>query len=114
MSIPVKRTKLIMDKRGITYKEKTFEFPVKIGRLRNYKGAFRNVTVELYRRGNTYYLNFYDRHKGLVGVAKISKLDAYNLVRSRLSRLGYDDNKKMSSNEFSKLVSSLDIIFIDQ
>lgn len=114
MSIPVKRTKLIMDKRGVTHKEKTYEFPIKIGRLKNYKGAFRNVTVELYRKGNTYYLNFYDKHKGLVGVAKISKLDAYNLVRSRLSRLGYDDNKQMSAEKFAKLVSSMDIIFIDQ
>ncbi len=103
-----------MDKKGITYKEKCFEFPVKIGKLKNYKGAFQNVIVELYRKGNGYYLNFYDKGKGLVGVAKISKLDAYNLIRSRLSKLGYDDDMKMSSEKFSKLVSSLDIQFIDQ
>ena len=114
ISIRPKKSRFIMDKKGITFKEKTYVFPVKVGRLKRYKNAFKDVVIELYRKRNGYYLNFYDRRKGLVGVAKISKLDAYNLVRSRLSKLGYDDDMGMSSERFSKLISSMDIIFIDQ
>lgn len=113
MSIPPKKTKLVMDKKGIHYKNTSLHYPVKLGKLKQYRSVFKNVTVELLRKGNSYYLNFFDPHKGLIGVGRISKLDAYNLIRSRLSKLGYDDTIQIGENEFNRLVRQMDFRFID-
>lgn len=113
MSIP-KKASPYLGKKGLRYKGDTYDYPLKVGKLKSFRGVFKNVILELYRRGNTYYLHFHDSKKGLIGVGKIHKLDAYYLVRNALSKKGYDGDVQLSSDQFRDMVSGLDMTFIDQ
>jgi hypothetical protein len=114
MSIPPKRNLPYLDKKGVRYLDKLVEYPVSIGKLREYKNTFKDVTVELTRKGANYYLHFYDRFKGLVAIGRISKLDAASLLHSQLAKNEYTGSQIISPEDFVGAVKNIEIIFIDK
>jgi hypothetical protein len=114
MSIDAKNSKPVLGKKGLTYKGDLYDYPIKVGKLKTYRNVFNDVVIELYRKGNKFRLNFYDKKKGLIGVAKIAKLDAYYLVLNQLAKGGFNGEVKLSPEEFRDMTRGLDMIFIDQ
>lgn len=103
-----------LGKKGMTYKGSTYDYPLKVGKLKTFRTVFHDVAIELYRKGNTFYLDFYDNKKGLIGRGKITKLDAFHLIKNGLAKKGFNGDIKLSPDDFRKMVYGLDMIFVDQ
>ena len=112
MSLPPRKTKIIVDKSGVKYRGMTYEYPIRIGKLRNFRG-YRDVALELNVEGKQYYLLIYDKHRGLVGKAKMNKLDAVHALYGTLHRVGFSDTP-ITQKEFHKLFGAIKYVFIGE
>lgn len=110
MSLEPRKNNIILTPEGVDYKGMTFEYPIRIGKLENYRG-FKDLTLELTRDGRQYFILIYEKHKGLISKAKISKLNAYYALKGLLSKAGFS-NEPMSQKEFEKLFKSLAVVYV--
>lgn len=90
------------------------EYPIKIGKLKQFRGVFKDVTIELTKEGNFYYILLYDTYKGLICKARINKLDAYYLFMQVMCKAGYSRNAVFSEEKFFELTRKLDFQFLDR
>lgn len=110
MSLEPKKNKVELGPEGVRFKGLTFEYPVRLCKLENFRG-YKNVILELSREGRQYYLLIYDKRKGLVGKSKMTKLNAYHALRGLLSKAGFSD-KPISQKDFSEIFRSMAFIYV--
>jgi len=112
MTIPPKKNKLIVDNKGVTYHDVVYDYPIKIGKLKEFKG-FKDVSLQVNKEGKGFYLLFYDPYKGLIAKGQLSKLDAVHAIRSLLYRVGYTD-ETISENKFRELFKNLEYVYVGE
>lgn len=110
MSLEPKSNKVELSSDGVHFKGMTFEYPVRLCKLENFRG-YKDVVLELSREGRQYYLLIYDRRKGLVGKSKMTKLNAYHALRGLLSKAGFSD-KPLSQKEFADIFKAMAFIYV--
>lgn len=111
MTIEPKKNRLVLDERGIHYRESTYDFPFRLGKLRDFRG-FKDVTLQLTREGKVYYLLIYDSYKGLVAKARVNRLDAVSIVRGMIHRVGFSDEYPISKDDFDKYFANMKYTYI--
>ena len=113
LTIDAKRNKLVVDDKGVQYRDSLYEYPFRLGKLKEFRG-FKDVTLQLTKDGRNYYLLIYDPYKGLIAKAKIKRLDAAHVVRGLIHRVGFSDEYPISKEEFHKFFSDLKYVYIGE
>jgi hypothetical protein len=104
---------LIVDDKGVQFKDVIYEYPFRLGKLKEFRG-FKDVTLQITKDGKSYYLLIYDPYKGLIAKAKMKRLDAAHVVRGLIHRVGFSDESAMTKDEFHKYFSDLRYEYIGE
>lgn len=113
MTIQPRKNKLIVDDKGVQFRDSLYEYPFRLGKLKEFRG-FKDVTLQLAREGKNYYLLIYDPYKGMIAKAKMKRLDAAHAVRGLIHRVGFSDEHPISNDDFAKYFADLRYIYIGE
>lgn len=113
MTIQPRKNKLIVDEKGVQFRDSLHEYPFRLGKLKEFRG-FKDVTLQLTRDGKNYYLLIYDPYKGMIAKAKMKRLDAAHAVRGLIHRVGFSDEHPISKDDFSKYFADLRYVYIGE
>jgi len=112
MTVSPKKNKLIVDNKGITYKSVIYDYPIKVGKLKEFKG-FHDVSLQINKEGKSFYLLFYDPYKGLIAKGRLKKIDAVHAIRSLLYRVGFSD-APISESKFRELFRNMEFVYVGE
>jgi hypothetical protein len=113
MTIPPKKNKLIVDNKGVTYRDVNYDYPIKIGKLKEFKG-FQDVSLQITREGKFFYVLFIDPYKGMIAKGRLKRLDAVHVIRSLLHRVGYSDSDDIPYSRFQELFRNMEYIYVGE
>ena len=113
MTIQPKKNLLVVDEKGVQFRESLYEYPFRLGKLKEFRG-FKDVTLQLTKDGKSYYILIYDPYKGMIAKAKIKRLDAAHAVRGVIHRVGFSDEYSISKDEFAKYFTDLRYVYIGE
>lgn len=108
-----RKNKLIVDAKGVQFKSTIYEYPFRLGKLKEFRG-FKDVTLQLTKDGKSYYVLIYDPYKGLIAKARVKRLDAAHAVRGLIHRVGFSDERPITKDEFHKYFSDLRYVYIGE
>lgn len=112
MTIAPRKNKLIVDDKGVQFRDIVYDYPMSLGKLKEFRG-FKDVTLQLTKDGKGYYLLIYDPYKGLIAKAKMSRLDAAHAVRGLIHRVGFSE-EPISKDDFHKYFAQLRYTYIGE